>query len=97
MLPYVAVAVHITAVDSLSGANATPGSTMVIRDGAYSDSVVAPELAPAMGLGVERTGTFDVTVRKPGYRTWTKTGVRVDGGECNVKTVSLLARLQPSP
>ena len=36
LLPYVALAVNVTALDSISGANATPASTVVIRDGAYA-------------------------------------------------------------
>jgi hypothetical protein len=36
-----------------------------------------------------------VTVGQTGYRTWTKTGVKVEEGRCGAETVYLTARLKP--
>jgi hypothetical protein len=68
------------------------------RDGAYADSSGA-ETEPglqvdALVAAIERPGTYEVTVSKPGYRDWTQSGVRVTDGECNVRTANLTARLQ---
>jgi len=55
-------------------------------------------------LGVNRPGTYDVTVARPGYRTWTREDVRVrTSGESSVfdgtpipETVKLQADLEPA-
>ena len=92
----VPVAVRVAAQDSITGANVTPGATLVLRDAAYSDSVVAPPVVTLVGLGGNRAGTYAVTVRQSGYLTWTKTEVKVEEGECGARTVELVARLKPS-
>ena len=43
----------------------------------------------------ERPGTYTVTVDKPGFETWVRTGVRVEAGECHVVPVRLEATLSP--
>ena len=58
-----------------------------------SSSVIYPERLAIFGAG-----TFDLTLRRPGYRTWTKNDVVVptNGGSCPQPVrVSLLARLVP--
>ncbi|MEO5580406.1 MAG: PEGA domain-containing protein [Gemmatimonadaceae bacterium] len=47
-----------------------------------------------LSLAYERAGTYTVTVTKPGYREWRRTGVQVGRDECHVITVPLTARLQ---
>jgi hypothetical protein len=42
----------------------------------------------------ERAGTYDLTIRSPGYRDWTRTGVEVTKDQCHVRPVTLTARLQ---
>ena len=46
-----------------------------------------------------RAGRYTITVRKPGYQTWTRTGVHVreGSGRCeHVRTVGLTAALVPA-
>jgi len=93
---YIPPSVSVTVQDSVTGANVTPGATLVLRNATYSDSVVAPPIVSAMGVGVNRAGTFTLAVRQTGYLTWTKTGVKVEEEQCGVRTVSLVARLKPS-
>jgi hypothetical protein len=93
---------NVTVVDSLT--NTPPASaTLIARAGAYVDSVGprAPLPNGPQGPAVlilstagERPGTYDLTVRAPGYRDWTRTGVQVTADECHVHPVALTARLQ---
>ncbi len=90
----------VRVVDSVSSADAAAGATVVIRDGAYVDSLPAPPDqsfpgASFAGAG-ERAGTYTVTVTKAGYRPWARNGVVVTRNECHVNTVQLEARLQPA-
>src|SRR5215210_6675103 len=89
-------AFHVMAQDSVSGANVLPGASVVARDGAYADSVVAPPIVTAMGVGGNRPGTYTVTVRQSGYQVWSKSGLKVEDGACGVRTVDVTARLQPA-
>jgi hypothetical protein len=88
-------AVQVTAQDSVTGANVTPGATLVLRDGAYADSVTAPPIMTSVGLGPNRAGTFSLTVRQTGYQSWTKTAIKAEEGQCGVQTVPVVARLKP--
>jgi hypothetical protein len=93
-------AVSVRVVDSVTGASAATGARLVVRDGAYADSS-SDETEPgpqvdALVAAIERPGTYEVTVSKPGFRDWTQRGVRVTEGECNVRTANLTARLQRS-
>lgn len=93
---------EVTVLDSLSGANLTAGSTLVLRDAAgVVDSVSvavppAPYTATSYGLGHGATGTFSLTVRHAGYREWVKGGITVKRGECGAQTVDVTARVQPA-
>jgi hypothetical protein len=86
--------------DSVTGAWIGSGATLIARDGAYMDSVSEPfgrrdaDDAPLATAG-ERAGTYDLVVRHEGYLPWSKKGVKVEGDECHVHPVSLLARMQP--
>ncbi len=95
----IAPAVQVTVQDSVTGANVTPGATLVLRNATVVDSVTAPTDQPgltAMGVGGNRTGTFILTVRRTGYQTWTKADVKVKDGPCGAQTVNLTALLQPA-
>jgi len=92
---YIPPSVQVTVQDSVTGANVTPGATLVLRDGATVDSVTAPPIAVSVGVGEGRTGTFTLTVRQSGYQAWTKTGIEVEEGRCGARTVQLTARLKP--
>jgi len=98
------VGIAVTVQDSLTGAPAASGAMLIAREGAYADTAVVPPNAPnpdsrVLGAAGERPGTYTVTVSKNGYRTWERTGVVVTMDEygCHVRTVELVARLQPSP
>ena len=93
---------NVTVVDSLTGAS--PSSAMLIaRDGAFVDSVgpqttfiTGPQGQPVLLVSAagERPGTYDVTVRSPGYLAWTRAGVQITGDECHVDPIALTARLR---
>jgi hypothetical protein len=93
---------NVTVVDSVT--SAPPASAVLIaRTGAAVDSVgpAAPQPVvlngpPVLLLGAagERPGTYDLTVRAPGYRDWTRNGVKVTADECHVRGIAVTARLQ---
>ncbi len=87
--------------DAVSGLPIAEGSTLILRDGAFVDSISASapydDAAPLVTQNSwERAGTYTVTVRRPGYAEWVATGVSVVGGVCHVQTVGLTAQLQPT-
>ena len=94
---------RVTVVDSLT--NAPPASAVLLaRSGTVVDSVGPATPQPVVQNGPpvlllfaagERPGTYDLTVRSPGYRDWTRTGVQVTADECHVLPVEITARLQP--
>ncbi len=91
-------AVTVTALDSVTGAMINAGTSLIIRDGAFVDSVVgAPGPLQTIAAGVERPGRYQVTVRRPGYAVWRRENVRVTADRCHVRTVHFDARLQPAP
>jgi hypothetical protein len=93
---------NVTVVDSITGA--PPASAVLIaQSGAARDSVgpATPQPfglngAPVLVLNAagERAGTYDLTVRAPGYGAWTRTSVRVTADRCHVRGVAVTARLQ---
>ena len=94
----------IVAVRDAATGQGVPGQVVVVaRDGAYIDSLRAPELNaprdpsfPFRGAD-ERPGTYEVSVESPGYVPWRREGVRVHmEDECHVKTVNLVARIKRS-
>lgn len=95
---------NITVVDSAT-ADPPTEATLLATSGTFTDSVGprAPFQSVANGPLVlvlstagERAGIYSVTVRSPGYRDWTRTGIRVTANECHVNPVNLTARLQPN-
>ena len=96
-------AVKVEIVDSLTGAPLAYRSSLIIRDGAYVDSVpfrwaaVDSARVNYLDAGPDREGTYNVTVRRAGSQVWTRNGVRArrENG-CNVKQAQLRARLQPT-
>ena len=81
--------------DSVSGAGLAEGTLAIARAGAYADTL--------SGVGAhvwgahERPGTYDVSLSRPGFRTWIVSDVRVEQDACHVITERLVARLQPLP
>lgn len=95
-------AVRANITDSLSGAPLAYRASLIIRDGAYVDSVAFPGSVADSALlgfiqaGSGRAGTYTVTVRRDGSRVWTRADVRVTSDGCEVKQVQLTVRLQPA-
>lgn len=90
-------------LDSANGTGLAPGATVVLEDGAYRDSIVLGLGYPLPGDSIfyststyERTGTYTVRVRRPGYALWEREGVRVTRDQCHVVTARVRARLQSS-
>lgn len=90
---------NVQVQDSLTGAWIAAGATLIAREGTFVDSVTAPANRPhedkfPLQAAGERPGTYDLLVRREGYRPWSRSGVRVRGGKCHVERVNLIARLQ---
>ena len=97
-------AISVTVRDAATGAPIAAGSTLVLVDGSFVDSVTVPEGAlsqNAMPLmtprSMERRGRYQVTVRRAGYQDWRRSDVLVREGDCNVFTMHLVARLKALP
>jgi hypothetical protein len=84
----------ITVRDSVTGAAAAAGSTLLAVDGAYRDSSFIAFDSTMMSGVYERSGTYQLTLRHGGFRDWTRSGVVVTGGSCHVETTRLTALLQ---
>jgi hypothetical protein len=89
------VAVQIRRPD---GRPIAPGAKLVVRDGAYRDSVIEAWSPLMLGAAENRAGTYTVEVSKPFYRTVTIKNVSVPGGPCGAyHTVSVAVTLDPLP
>ena len=89
--------VHV--FSAASGEAVGSGATLVVRSGAYTDSVVAPsspQADTAALAAADRAGYYVVSVRKTGFINWTQDSVLVDKPAfCdNATPVSLNAQLQ---
>ena len=89
--------VHV--FDGSTGTPSGSGATLVVRSGAYTDSVVAPSSTQADTAALaagNQPGFYVVTVRKAGFLNWTKDSVLVDKPAvcANPTPVSLSASLQ---
>lgn len=83
--------------DSLTGAPAASGATLLVRSARGGEATPGTSWGDlTLQWGEEQAGTFDVTVRKPGYVDWLRDDVQVPRGQCHVVTARLLARLQPA-
>ena len=93
-------AVSVYVKDAGTGASIASGSTLVLRDGTFADSTTVPASHPELDAvpiatpgTYERVGTYEVTVRKPGYASMSWSGVVVTKDECHVRPVVLTAQL----
>jgi hypothetical protein len=89
--------------DSITGAPLAYRSSLIIRDGAYVDSVpfnstvVDSARVSTLLAGLDREGTYAVTVRREGSRVWTRDNVRASRDRCGeLKEARLQVRLQPA-
>ena len=89
----------VTGIFAASGAQLlTEVNGIVVDSGnrypnTYPPNQRALDSLPLWGAG-ERAGVFRVTIRKPGYADWIRTGVRVTEDECHVRRTTLTARIQ---
>lgn len=85
---------HVAVRDSLTSAPAAPGAVVIAQERAWFDTLDSfGDSLYFIGAG-ERAGRYTVTVSKPGYRVWTRSGVLVEEEGCHVETVSIEALLQ---
>ncbi len=89
--------------DAATGRALADSAQGTAQDGAYVDTLRAYESHSQMPADLfsragasERPGTYSVAVTRPGYQAWTTARVRVENGECHVKTVRLSAKLVPA-
>ena len=86
--------------DSATGAAAASGATLVTVDqhGSVDSMSFPPNRADldstALPGAGEHAGTFVVTVRRPGYRDWVRSGVQVTADACHVRLTTITALLQ---
>ena len=89
-------AVVVELRDARTGAALTGPATMTVRDGAFVETAEIPAEFSSMGVAHERAGVYVVTVRKGGYRDWTRADVAVKSDECHVQTAIVRADLVPA-
>ncbi len=89
-------AVQVEMRHAQTGAALAGPATLTVRDGAFVETVEIPAEFSSMGIAHERAGVYVVTVRKAGYRDWTRADVSVKRGECHVETANLRADLVPA-
>lgn len=89
----------VQVVDARTRSSINDGAFVVATDGAYRDTVTlsSDQTTRPVGLAFEREGTYTVTVRRIGYKEWTRTGVVVPRGDCAVEVQRLTAALEVLP
>lgn len=90
------LAVVVTVRDSISGDAAAAGAIGVLTGAGVDDTLINTD--PLTLLGGDKTGTYTVTIDKPGYFRWSVSNIHVtEVGPCgNVIPVDLNAKLQPT-
>lgn len=86
-------AINVEVRDSVTNAPAVSGAVAVAREGLFADTLIV--IGPSMAGAWERAGTYEVTVTKSGYHSWSVTGVLVTADACHVHPVVLQARIKP--
>ncbi len=87
---FAGITARITTSDGADVARLTD-LVVEVRDGDYVERSSPPDMN---GLAFERAGTYSVTVTHPCYETWSRDGVVVEQGTCNVHQVELDVVLQ---
>jgi hypothetical protein len=90
------LSVIVSVRDSITGQAAAEGATGTLVGASVDDTLLEADSLTL--LGGDQTGTFTVRIDRPGYLTWSASGVHVtEVGPCgNVIPVQLSAKLQPS-
>ncbi len=93
------IAIQLTVTDSVTGVAIADSAFGQVVAGLYTDSLHHVFSSPALLIGGDSLGTYDVTLSRSGYATWTRAGIAVTQvGVCgNVRPVALDALLQPLP
>ncbi len=65
-------------------------------DGAYTETLLVLGDRDMVGA-VERSGTYDITVSRSGYATWSAEGLVVTADECHVRPIQVDVNLIPVP
>ncbi len=89
-------AVAVTVLDGQTGAGVAAGASLVLHSAACADSIVGVTDNQVLAGCVDYAGTYDVTVRKPGFRTWTQSNVVVRD-TCSLETRRFIVRLDRLP
>jgi hypothetical protein len=100
---YASMSLDIGIADARTGAPAATGASIIVVGPAFNDSMT---FSPSEAGDTRRyraweseagAGRYTITVRKPGYQTWTRTGIPLrESGRCDhVQTVALTAALVP--
>lgn len=93
----------VTVVDARTGTRPTSIPTLIVTEGAYSETARGPDPDPTRPArffaAEERAGTYTLTVTASGNRAWTRSGVRVSrSGRCQeLQIVQVRAELEPEP
>lgn len=93
----------VSVVDSITNAPRGAGALVTATDGSFTESTrggipTAGAAEPkTLYLVSERKGTYNITVTRDGYALWQKSGVKVTGDECHVRTQEITARLKALP
>jgi len=95
-------AIEVQVVDSITGQPAAEDASGAVHERSFVDSLRPYSRGSdgtllSFSAAYGRAGTYRVEVRKPGYRDWSRQGVRVRGGDCGVETTRVRAELQPEP
>jgi hypothetical protein len=80
--------------DSVADAPLAVAAKIVIREGAFGDSILAIPPGQSWLAAGERPGTYQLTIRAAGYRDWVRDAIVVGHDGCHVVLVSIRARLQ---
>ena len=87
--------INLTVRDG-AGSPAAEGALGLAIEGTFTDTLSVFG-STAMAGAVERAGTYDISVSKFGYTTWSANGIVVRSDECHVIPVDLDATLIPLP
>ena len=87
--------------DSITDVPAGRQATVVAQDGSYHETLqflgaISSTDSLTFFGAAERAGTYQITVTKSGYQTWTRAGVNVVADACHVHPAVVEARLQPA-
>ena len=95
-------AIVVEVRDSVTGSPAAWGASGTAQGQGIVDVMRVWDVEDSLDAHQLRTqdagpGAYTVTVTKPGYAAWRRTGVVVGGDRCGATTVNVLALLQPLP